>query len=100
MPNVKVSVTYQIPQDEALSRIQARIAEIKAQYSSQVSNLAENWNGYSGAFSGSSHGFTVSGNLLVNPSLVTVAIELPVIAFAYRAKVEAGVRDELTKLLA
>jgi hypothetical protein len=100
MPKVKVSVTYQISQDEALSRIQARISEIKAQYSGQVSNLAENWNGYSGEFRGSSHGFTVSGNLLVNPSLVSAVIELPVIAFAYRAKVEAGIRDELTKLLA
>ena len=99
MPNVNVSVPYQIPQDEALSRIQARIAAIKGQYSSQVSNLTENWNGYSGAFSGSSHGFTVSGNLVVNPSLVTVVVELPLIAFAYKAKIEAGIRNELTKLL-
>jgi hypothetical protein len=65
-----------------------------------ASNLTENWNGYSGAFGGSSHGFTLSGNLVVNPSLVTVVIELPFIAFAYKAKVEAGVRDELTILLA
>ena len=100
MPNVSVSVPYQIPQDEALSRIRARIAEIKARYSSEVTNLTENWNGYSGAFSGSSHGFTVSCNLVVNPSLVTVVIELPFIAFAYKAKVEVGVRAELTKLLA
>lgn len=99
MPSVNISVPYQIPQDEALSRIHARIAQIKTQYSSHVSNLTENWNGYSGAFSGSSHGFTVSGNLVVNSSLVTVVIELPFIAFAYKAKVEAGIRDELTKLL-
>jgi len=100
MPNVKVSVLYQIPQDEALSRIHGRIAEIKTQYSSQVSHLTENWSGHSGAFSGSSYGFTVSGNLVVDPSVVTVVIELPFIAFAYKAKVESGVRDELTKLLA
>lgn len=54
MPNLNVSVPYQIFRGEALSRIHARIAEIKAQYSSQVSNLTEDWNGYSGIFSGSS----------------------------------------------
>jgi Putative polyhydroxyalkanoic acid system protein (PHA_gran_rgn) len=100
MPNVNVSIPYSIPQDEALSRIHARIGEIKAQYSGQVSNLTENWYGYSGALSGSSHGFTVLGNLVVSPSLVTVVIELPFIAFACQTQVEAGVRDELTKLLA
>src|ERR1700677_987705 len=100
MPKVNVSVPYQIPQDEALSRVHARIAEIRLQYSGQATGLTEDWNGYSGAFSGSSHGFTVSGNLVVNPSLVTVVIELPSIAFFYKAKIESGVRDDLTKLLA
>lgn len=100
MPNANISVPYQIPQAEALSRVHAHIAESRAQYASQVSHLTENWNGYSVAFSGSSHGFTVSGNLVVNPSSVTVVIELPFIAFAYKAKVAAGVRDELTGLLA
>jgi hypothetical protein len=100
MPNVSVSVPYQISQDEALSRIQARIAQIKAQYSSQVSDLTENWNGYVGTFSGSAKGFSVSGNLAVQPSFVIVGISLPLIAFPYKAKVEAGVRAELARLLA
>ncbi len=100
MSNANVSVAYQIPQDEALSRIQTRIAEIRVQYSGRVTNLTEKWTGYSGDFSGSSHGFTVSGNLVVNPSLVTVVIYLPFIAFGFRPKIEAGLQDELTKLLA
>ena len=100
MPNVKVSVPYQIPQDEALSRIQARIVQIKAQYASTVSNLTENWNGYVGTFSGSARGFSVSGSLAVSPSVVTVDIALPLVALPFKGQIETGIRNELTALLA
>lgn len=100
MPNINVSVSYQIPQDEALARIQTRVAQLMAQYSNQVSNLKENWSGYVGAFGGSAHGFSVSGRIVVDPSVVTVEVGLPLIAFAYRGKIEEGIRSELTTLLA
>jgi hypothetical protein len=51
MPDVKVSVPFQIQQDEALNRVKARLTEIKSQYGNMVSNLTENWNGYVGTFS-------------------------------------------------
>jgi len=100
MPNAKVSVPYQIPQDEAFSRIRARIAEIKAQYSNMVSNLTENWTGYVGTFSGSARGFSVSGSLVVSPSVVTVDIALPLVALPFKGQIETGIRNELTPLLA
>jgi excisionase family DNA binding protein len=100
IPTVNVSVPYQISQDEALSRIQARIAQIKTQYSSKVSDLRENWSGNVGTFSGSARGFSVSGSLVVNPSVVTVELALPLIAFVYKGQIEAGIRNELTSLLA
>jgi Putative polyhydroxyalkanoic acid system protein (PHA_gran_rgn) len=100
MPNINVSVSYQIPQNEALTRIQARVAQIKAQYSNEVSNLRENWSGYIGTFSGSARGFSVSGSLVVNPSVVIVEVGLPLVAFAYKGQIEEGIRNELTTLLA
>lgn len=100
MPTVNVSVPYQISQDEALARIQARVAQIKAQYSNKVSDLRENWSGYVGTFSGSARGFSVSGSLVVNPSVVTVELALPLIAFVYKGQIEAGIRNELITLLA
>lgn len=100
MPTVNVSVPYQISQVEALTRIQARIAQIKAQYSNKVSDLRENWSGYVGTFSGSARGFSVSGSLVVNPSEVIVQIGLPFIAIMYKGQIEAGIRNELTTLLA
>jgi hypothetical protein len=100
MLKVNVSVPHQISQDEALRRIQARVAEIKAQYSDQVTDLSENWNRYIGTLSGSARGFKASGNLAVAPSIVTVEIALPFPAVFLMGKIEAGIRDELTRLLA
>jgi hypothetical protein len=100
MPKVNVSVTCQLTQHEALSRIQARLLQIKARFSGKVSDLTENWNGYVGTFSGSARGFSVSGNLVVSPSAVTVEIALPLIALPFKGQIEAGIRNELSKLLA
>jgi len=100
MPTVKVSVQYQIPQDEALSRIQRRVAQIEARYANKVNDLTENWNGYVGAFSGSARGFSVSGSLAVNPSEVTIEMGLPLIVIAFKKQIEDGIRNELTTLLA
>jgi len=99
MPTVNVSVPYQISEDEALTRIKTRIAQIKAQHASKV-DLQENWSGYVGTFSGSVIGYSLSGSLVVKPSVVTVEIGLPFIASLYKGKIEAGIHNELTSLLA
>lgn len=100
MPKVNLSVPFQIPQDEALRRIQARIQEIKAQYGTTVSDLRESWAGYVGSFSGTARGVSVSGTIIVDPSQVTVLIPLPFIAFPIRGQIETTIANELTKLLA
>src|SRR4029077_11951108 len=96
MPKLSVSVPFQIPQDEALRRIQTRIAQIKAQDSSTVGDLSENWNGYVGTFSGSARGVSVVGILTVNPSDVTVEIPLPFIALPFKGLIETRSCNELT----
>jgi Putative polyhydroxyalkanoic acid system protein (PHA_gran_rgn) len=100
MPKINVSVSHQLSRDEALSRIRARIVQIKAQYSHKVGDLREDWSGYVGKFSGSARGFSVSGKLDVQPSEVTVVIALPLIAFPFKGKIELGIRNELDVLLA
>jgi hypothetical protein len=100
VPNVKVSVPYQILQDDALHRIQRRVAAIKAQYAGQVSNLTENWNGYVGTFSGSARGFAVSASITVSLSEVSVEMGLPVVAIGFKGQIEQALRNELTTVLA
>lgn len=99
MPNVKVSIPYQIPQDEALSRLKAAIVAAKAQYSDKISDLHENWNAYAGTFSGSGSGISVSGKLIVNPSVVDVEVTLPAVAMFFKGKIESMIRNQLTQML-
>jgi len=100
MSTISVSVPYQISQDEALKRIKGFVADAKVKYSNQVSDLLENWNGNVGAFSGSGSGFAVSGTIAVNPAVVAVELTVPFAAIFLKGKIESGITDALTRLLA
>lgn len=100
MPNINVSVPHQLSQDEALRRIQAYIAKLKVQYADTISDLDENWNGYVGSFSASGMGQTITGNVFVNLSEVSVEVTLPFVAMLFKGKIESGIREHLGRLLA
>ena len=50
MPDLIVSVSHRLSQDEALRRIQAAVSQAKTQFSDKINDLREGWNGYVGAF--------------------------------------------------
>jgi putative polyhydroxyalkanoic acid system protein len=100
MAKIIVSVPYQIPQDQALSRIKAFVAGAKVKYADKVSGLQESWNGNVGTFSGSGSGFSVTGRVDVNPSVVGVELTVPFGAMLIKRRIESGISDELTRLLA
>jgi hypothetical protein len=100
MPSLIVSVSHRLSQDEALRRIQVAIAQAKAQYSDKINDLRESWNGYVGAFQVSAMSQQASGTATVNLSEVTIQIALPLLASIFKSKIESGLRDELTKILA
>ena len=100
MPDLIVSVSHQLSQDEALRRIQTVVAQIKAQYSDKINDLREDWNGYIGTFQISAQNQQVSGTVKVNPSDVTIQTTLPFVASLFKTGIESRLRDELTKILA
>ena len=100
MPNLKISIPHELPQDEALRRIKSAIADAKKQYGEKIDELRESWNGNSGTLDVTAMGQKLSVALTVNPSDVTVQSALPMIAMMFRGKIEAAIRQEGTKLLA
>jgi Putative polyhydroxyalkanoic acid system protein (PHA_gran_rgn) len=100
MPDLIVSVSHRLSQDEALRRIQAAVAQAKTQYSNKIDDLQESWNGDFGAFQISALNQQVSGTVAVNPSDVTVQITLPFLLSVFKSRIEFGLRDVLTKILA
>ena len=99
MPNLSVSVPHQLSQDEALTRVKRAIALFYAQYSDKA-KIQESWNGYTGEFSASGQGQTVPTTVTVNPGDVTVNVTLPTLALMFKSKIEATLKDVLTKALA
>jgi hypothetical protein len=100
MPSLIVAVSHALSQDEALRRIQAAVAQAKVQYSDKISDLRDSWNGYVGTFGVSGMGQKASGTVAVNPSDVTVQITLPLAASLFKSRIESGIRDFLTRVLA
>jgi hypothetical protein len=100
MPNLKISIPHELPQDDALRRIKSAIADAKKQYGEKIDELRESWNGYNGTLNVAAMGQKLSVVLTVNSSDVTVQSALPLIAMMFRGKIEAAIRQEGTKLLA
>jgi hypothetical protein len=100
MPDLIVSVSHRLSQDEALRRIQAAVAQAKTQYSDKIDDLREGWNGYVGALKISAQNQQASGMVMVNPSDVTVQVTLPFLALVFKSRIESMMRDELTRILA
>ena len=100
MSDLMVSVSHRLSQDEALRRIQTSVAQAKTQYSDKIDDLREDWNGYVGAFQISAQNQQASGTVIVNPSDVTVQLTLPFLLSVFKSRIEFGLRDVLTKILA
>ena len=51
MPKMSMTIPNSLGQDEARSRVQGMISNMKDQYGDRVSDLREEWNGDTGSFS-------------------------------------------------
>jgi len=100
MPGLIVSVSHKLPQGEALRRLQTAVDQAKTQYADKIDDLRQSWNGYVGAFEVSGVGQKAAGTVTVNPSDVSVQIRLPLAALLFKSKIESGIRDMLTRILA
>jgi hypothetical protein len=100
MPDLILSVSHRLSQDEASRRIRSVVAQGKTQYSDRIDDLREKWNGYVGAFKISAQNQQVSGTVTVNPSDVMVEITLPFRALVFTSMIESTMRSEETKILA
>jgi len=69
-------------------------------YADKIDDLSDSWDGYVGAFEVSGMGQKASGTAAVNSSDVTVQIRLPFAVSLFKSKIESGIRDTLTKILA
>lgn len=100
MPAIKLSVPHNLSADEAKQRIVKLISETKEKFGDQVSDLEESWNGNQGTFRFKAMGFSVSGDMYIEPSNARVEINLPFAAMLFKSRIENELSAKAKTLLA
>jgi len=99
MAKLSMVVPHTLPQGEALRRVQGEVENLKREYGDKVGDLRDSWRDDRYLFEGLTHGFAVSGVLLVKPSEIEIAANLPWLAVPFKGRIEAVIRERLTSLL-
>jgi predicted metal-dependent hydrolase len=99
MPSIAITVPHKLTTDEALRRLQGFVEKLKQQYANMLTESNEKWEGNNGKFNYTIMGNKVSGTVNISPSEVTLNANLPMMAFPFKSKIEAAVREQLTQLL-
>lgn len=99
MPKMSFTVPYSIDQAAAVEKLKSFVPAIKQRYGGQVSNVTEEWVGDVLKFAFTTFGFTIKGDLDVQPNQVVLDGELPFAAMMFKGKIESEFKENLAKLL-
>ena len=99
MPKIELNIPHSLTKDEALTRIQNFLPELKAEHADRIMDLEESWNGDIGVFSFKISGFKVSGSLEVGESSVVIKGDLPFAALLFKGTIEDTIRTKAMELL-
>jgi len=100
MPSVQLTIPHQLGQEEALTRLKGFLGKVKHRYQTQVSDLQETWTDNTVQFGFKTYGFTVSGQMAVEPADVRFDAKIPLAAMMFKGKIEQTLRDEINRVLA
>ena len=97
--SITLSIPHRLTADEARSRIQSGLAELREKHSANLGNVQENWNGNHMEFRLTAVGQTISGRVDVLADAVKVDVDLPwlvaMMAEKFRPRIEAEARKML-----
>jgi predicted NBD/HSP70 family sugar kinase len=99
MPQINLSITHNLGQDEAKRRITGLLADSRTRFAGKLNNMVESWNGYTDAFSFDALGFSVDGKLDVEPAQVHIEMNLPWAAYPLKGRIEDEILSHARQLL-
>ncbi len=99
MPKMSMTIPHQLGEQEALSRIQGMLRDVKEQYGDRITDLHEQWSGNSGDFSFKAMGFALAGKIEARESEVAINGQLPWAAKPFQGTIEATIRERAERLL-
>ena len=96
---IKMSLPHRLTQDEARSRIQNAISNLRANPAAKFASVNESWNANHMDFSLTAMGQTATGRVDVDPDNVRLEIDLPPFLAMFAGKFKQQVETEGRKLL-
>lgn len=99
MPSFCTEVRNPLGKDRGAERLKGFMEQVADRYRDQVSQVDGQWNDNQLRFSLTTYGFHIKGEVTVEEDLVRLRGDLPLVAMAFRAKIEQSIASELEKAL-
>jgi hypothetical protein len=96
---ISISIPHRLTQDEARSRLQKGITDLKTQHAASIAQVSETWNGNQMSFKLGVMGQAITGRVDVQPSAVKVDIDLPWLLATLAEKFRPRIEQEGRKML-
>ena len=94
-----ISIPHRLTQDEARTRLQKGLTDLKAQHARSIAQVEESWNGNQMSFTLTAMGQSMTGRMDVQPSAVKLEIDLPWLLAVFAEKLRPQIEQEGRKML-
>lgn len=99
MAKLDIAIPHNLPQEEALTRIQGLLEQLRREQAGTISEVNERWSGNEGEFSFSAKGFDLSGKITVEKNQVNINGQLPFALSFFKGKISEVIREKAGELL-
>ncbi|MEO6436765.1 MAG: polyhydroxyalkanoic acid system family protein [Tepidisphaeraceae bacterium] len=96
---ITITIPHKLSQDEARTRLQTGLVELKGKYGEKVANMQEHWDGNQMNFRLSAMGQAITGRVEVQAQAVKLDVDLPWMLALLAGKFKAQVEQEGRKML-
>jgi Putative polyhydroxyalkanoic acid system protein (PHA_gran_rgn) len=94
---MKIEIQHQHSKEDAKSRLENLIQELKNEYAGQIQNMNEQWANYTDNIEVSAKGYSISGIIEVKESIVSVDLKIPFILLPFSKKIRSLIEDHVKK---
>ena len=99
MAKLDIAIPHNLPQQEALTRIQGLLKKLQQEQKETIRDVSEKWNDNEGEFSFSAKGFQVSGKIYAGVDTVRISSHLPFVLSFYKNTITKTIWAKGTELL-
>lgn len=99
MAQLDIDLPHELPQQEALTRIQGLLKKLQLEQKDSIKDVSETWNGNEGEFSFLAKGFDISGKIKVEDNLVSINGRLPFALSFFKEKISGLIKEKAGEIL-